>query len=143
MAADAQDGSAIELIAAVRPFLIYVLELNALPDAKRPAPESARAQLNRAMESSFRKIEAFGLSSVSVRAVRYALVAFADEFMQLEPGRYQDYWSRHTFQAEQFDEALAGVHFFDRLAELRREADDRVSAVYYLCLLLGFRGKYR
>jgi type VI secretion system protein ImpK len=43
-----------------------------------------------------------------------------------------------------FDQSLAGETFYDRLAQVR--ADKRrhgVLLVYYLCMLFGYRGKYR
>jgi type VI secretion system protein ImpK len=81
-----------------------------------------------------------------VQDVKFALVAFLDETV-LSPQNnfpYREEWERKPLQLEYFKEHLAGVKFFERLdrmlADIEAEAD--VVEVYYLCLLLGFKGKY-
>src|SRR4029079_8990640 len=48
-------------------------------------------------------------------------------------------------QLEYFGEQLAGVKFFERLDEMLKQVETEadVVEVYYLCLLLGFKGKYK
>lgn len=48
-------------------------------------------------------------------------------------------------QLSQFGDHLAGENFFTRLEDLRAQGAPRLPSleVYYLCLLLGFEGKYR
>jgi len=54
-------------------------------------------------------------------------------------------WEKFPLQLEYFGEQLAGVKFFEKLDEfikaIKTEAD--VVEVYYLCMLLGFKGKYK
>jgi type VI secretion system protein ImpK len=53
-------------------------------------------------------------------------------------------WELLPLQYNYFSEALAGTRFFDRLDNLlkRAEAEADVVEIYYLCLLLGCKGKY-
>jgi type VI secretion system protein ImpK len=54
-------------------------------------------------------------------------------------------WEQLPLQLEHFREHLAGVKFFERLDALLEHPETEsadVVEVYYLCLLLGFKGKY-
>jgi type VI secretion system protein ImpK len=74
---------------------------------------------------------------------RYALVALIDETALHCEGVLREYWLPRLLQTRFFQENQAGEGFFERLAALR--LDGKRSAllrVFYLCLLLGFKGKY-
>lgn len=74
----------------------------------------------------------------------YALVALIDEMAVNQDGMIKDYWQPRLLQLKFFNENVAGDGFFDRLSTLRGDPKQaRVLRVYYLCLLFGFRGKYR
>lgn len=79
-----------------------------------------------------------------VSAAKFALAAFVDEMVLSSgwPGREQ--WADEPLQLLFFDTSLAGAGFFDRLDELRARdgTSPDVLGVYYLCLALGFKGKY-
>lgn len=74
----------------------------------------------------------------------YALVALIDETAVNQDGAINDYWQPRLLQTRYFSENNAGDGFFDRLRSLRGDSKNaRVLRVYYLCMLFGFRGKYR
>ena len=81
-----------------------------------------------------------------IRDVKFALVAFIDETVLSPKNNFplRPDWERNPLQLVYFEEHLAGVKFFERLDEMLRdaEANGDVLEVYYLCLLLGFKGKY-
>ena len=59
-------------------------------------------------------------------------------------GALRDFWMPRLLQMRYFNENVAGEAFFERLAAIRRDPTrSDVLRVYYLCLLFGFRGKYR
>jgi type VI secretion system protein ImpK len=68
--------------------------------------------------------------------VKYALAAFADEVIYHSnwPGRTQ--WLNNPLQLQFFQENTAGDGFFQR-------GRDHVTQIYFLCLALGFQGKFR
>lgn len=130
--------------AVVRPFLIAIAELQQLSQERRPPGEIAHKEVRRFLDDTVSKAAAVGLSQEDQQDLRFALVAFADEMMQLTPGRFQEFWSSHLLQEVYFDSSLAGEVFYERIAPIR--ADRRrhnVLLVYYLCMLFGYRGKYR
>ena len=74
----------------------------------------------------------------------YALVALIDETAVNADGAINEYWQPRLLQTRYFSENNAGDGFFDRLSSLRSDIKNaRVLRVYYLCMLFGFRGKYR
>ena len=76
--------------------------------------------------------------------VKYALAAFADEVIYHSswPGRTQ--WLNNPLQLQFFHENTAGDGFYSRLDSLHAQRGrDHVTQVYFLCLALGFQGKFR
>jgi type VI secretion system protein ImpK len=76
--------------------------------------------------------------------VKYALAAFADEviYHSTWPGRTQ--WLNNPLQLQFFQENTAGDGFFERLDNLHAtRGRDHVTQIYFLCLSLGFQGKFR
>jgi type VI secretion system protein ImpK len=81
-----------------------------------------------------------------IRDVKFALVAFIDETV-LSPRNnfpFRSEWEREPLQLMHFEEHLAGMKFFEKLDAMAQDVETNVDVieVYYLCLLLGFKGKY-
>jgi type VI secretion system protein ImpK len=84
------------------------------------------------------------VAAVDAADARYAVVALIDETVMRHEGPLREYWSNRPLQTQFFEENLAGERFFERLAALRSDTKRRaVLRIFYLCLLLGFRGKYQ
>lgn len=85
------------------------------------------------------------LDASEVEEIKFALSAFCDEVVMSSqwPSRFD--WMAQPLQLEYFGESNGGERFFARLITLR-EKGDQASIValetYYLCLLLGFQGKF-
>jgi len=88
---------------------------------------------------------AAGVDAVAVDNVRFAVVALLDETVLSVPGECRDHWLSQPLQLELFGEALAGEEFYRRLERILGDSTGNTDAleVYYLCLCLGFEGKYR
>jgi len=100
--------------------------------------ESCRAATDKAL--------AAGYNANDARDATFAVVAFLDEsVLNSQNPIFQD-WLRKPLQEELFGTHIAGEVFFQRLAELlgRNDSADLADMLefYYLCLLLGFCGKY-
>ena len=81
---------------------------------------------------------------VQVQSVKFALASFVDETVLTNDFPLRDEWEKYPLQLQYFGEHLAGVKYFERLDELVKnpEANAEVIEVYYLCMLLGYKGKY-
>ena len=78
------------------------------------------------------------------KLAKFALAAFVDETVLTNDFPLKDEWEKYPLQLEYFGEQLAGVKFFERLEAMLKQIEAAVDAVevYYVCLLLGFKGKY-
>jgi type VI secretion system protein ImpK len=103
-------------------------------------------ELRRSVDTLLRQMEQVGASrgyrEGQLQNAKFALAAFVDESVLAGP--LKEEWEKYPLQLEYFREALAGTKFFERLDTLlkRAETEADVVEVYYLCLLLGFKGKY-
>jgi type VI secretion system protein ImpK len=88
---------------------------------------------------------AINLPAESVDMAKYAMVALLDETVLSLPGICRDHWITSPLQLEYFGNNLAGEEFFRRLDKLLIEPEKQKSVIgiFYLCLSLGFEGKYK
>jgi type VI secretion system protein ImpK len=86
-----------------------------------------------------------GYKERQVQDAKFALAAFVDETVLTARFPMREDWEKHPLQLEYFGEHLAGVTFFNRLDELLKSPANEADAieVYYLCLVLGYKGKYK
>ena len=108
--------------------------------------EAFRAHIKQALRVSEQEARSGGCSSEDVRQAIFALVAFLDESALCSRNPAFADWARLPLQAELFGHQLAGEVFFQELNTTLARDDSSQTAdmleVYYLCLLLGFKGRY-
>jgi type VI secretion system protein ImpK len=104
-----------------------------------------RQVVQRLLEEMEQQGKKFKYSDRQIKAAKFALAAFVDETLLSNEFSFREEWEKFPLQLEYFDEHLAGHTFFTRLEELLKHVDTEadVVEVYYLCLLLGFNGKYK
>lgn len=109
------------------------------------SPETLRAQLGEMFNMARLEARQRGIPEDATSQARYAVAAFLDEMILSVPSPHREAWSARPLQYEFFQEQVAGVEFFNRLSTLRQSFDLQrdVIEVFYLCLLLGFEGKYK
>jgi len=87
-----------------------------------------------------------GYASDDVKLAAFAVVAFLDESVLTSGNPVFSTWSRMTMQHELFGQHMAGETFFQYVQQLlsRRDSVETVDVleVYYLCMLVGYRGRY-
>lgn len=85
------------------------------------------------------------IEQADVDAAVFALVAFLDETIINSEWSQKDLWMVRLLQEELFSLNTAGNEFFSRLEQLRQRPQmyAEVLEVYYLCMALGFKGKYQ
>lgn len=79
-----------------------------------------------------------------IQTARFALVVFIDEAIANSPWSQKETWMALPLQLELYGIFTGGNDFFVKLDQLRQRARENIEAleVYYLCLVLGFKGKY-
>lgn len=85
------------------------------------------------------------IPSSDIKDARFAIVAFLDEAIVGSNWAGRVAWVAKPLQVQLYGKAVAGEEFFERLNMLKADAALRndVLEVYYLCLALGFKGKYQ
>src|SRR6476619_6489474 len=85
-----------------------------------------------------------GVPQADVDDIRSALAGLVDELVLSKGGPLREFWLTRLLQFRYFGENIAGDAFFERLTALRRDPTRTdVLRVYYLCLMFGFRGRFR
>src|SRR5690606_16404323 len=116
-------------------------QLGTAPDL--PAPEVLRQRINATFDALNNRAAQAGIPSGDAMEAIYALAAFMDEQILRSPWPARQQWMAQPLQLVYFRENTAGEGFFDRLAALESDSERiHVVEIYYLCMALGFRGKY-
>ncbi len=91
-----------------------------------------------------REAKEAGIDSEDIQSAIFALVAFIDETIISSEWGGKDTWLAKPLQLEFFNRYDAGEEFFNRLEQLRQRPHykSNLLEIYYLCLALGFKGKY-
>jgi len=86
-----------------------------------------------------------GIDNEKIRLAKFALVAFLDETIISSDWEEKDEWLQEPLQIKLFDTFNAGEEFFINLSNLRQRTSSNkdILEIYYLCLSLGFKGKYQ
>ena len=93
----------------------------------------------RGLESKARQAD---VPQEDVQQAKYAVAAFIDEMILTSQWSLKDSWADKPLQLAYFNDFAAGEEFYNRIDALRAAKKNSVIEVYYLCLALGFRGKY-
>lgn len=108
--------------------------------------EVFRGQVLQAIRVATQNAKARGYTDEDIQLAVFAVAAFLDEsILNLRKPVFQE-WVRKPLQEELFGRHVAGEMFFDNLQALLGRRDSQELAdlleVYYLCVLLGYLGKY-
>jgi type VI secretion system protein ImpK len=139
-----------DLVSLASPALEVVLRLRAGLEA--PSPDELRDRVDEMLRELEQGGKNLRYSPELVQSVKYALASFIDETVLDPASPLRDEWEKHALQLKHFGDQHAGIKFFERLEELLRRAGQNADAeapkfaeaaeVYYLCLILGFKGRY-
>ncbi len=130
-----------DLIAFAGPVFDLILRLK----AGIVAPSNDLRPKIAAMLTDFEnRAERYRFSSKITQVAKFALAAFVDETVLSSNFNLKDEWEKNPLQLEYFGESLAGNKFFEKLAAMNKQVDVTADAVeiYYVCMLLGFKGRY-
>jgi type VI secretion system protein ImpK len=109
--------------------------------------QSFRQHTQDALRAAATQAMAAAYAGEDVRLATFVTVAFLDESVLNSQNPIFADWLRKPLQEELFKTHLAGEKVFEHLDEILARPDSTDLAdlleVHYLCLLLGFRGKYR
>ncbi len=123
-----------ELVAYVNYFLKGL-------DQKQPPFEQVKTDIHRLLEESKSKALAAGISEQDYDLARFAICAWIDEAILSSKWKGKGQWQREQLQRLYYGTTDAGELFFEKLNAIGLQQRD-VREVYYLCLAMGFTGRY-
>ena len=131
-----------DLVTFAGPILDLVLRLKA--GIVAPSHE-LRPQVAGMLEDFEKRAERYRFNHKIVQVSKFALAAFVDETVLMNNFPLRDEWEKYALQLELFGEQLAGNKFFEKLSAMLKQIEVTQDAVeiYYICMLLGFKGRYQ
>jgi type VI secretion system protein ImpK len=108
----------------------------------QPSHEQTRREIAALLEQEKATLRREGLPDRDYQDAAFAVVAWADEtILKHSSWTHHAEWNTLPLQLEYFQTRNAGEEFFERLERLRPEQKS-IRDVYYVCLGLGFSGRY-
>ena len=132
------------LIAAAAPLLAAAVRI-AGGRGRAPDPDQLRRHMVEAVREFEKRALATGLDTRSLRAARYALCATVDDLVLSTPWGSASSWGAQTLVSIFHNEVSGGERFFDILDQMQKDLGhhSEVVELMYLCMALGFEGRYR
>lgn len=130
-----------DLIAFAGPIFDLILRLKA--GIVAPSNE-LRPQIASMLTDFEKRAERYRFNHKIVQVSKFALASFVDETVLTNNFPLRNEWEKYPLQLEYFGEQLAGNKFFDKLKAMLKQIKITQDAVevYYICMLLGFKGRY-
>ncbi|MEQ8787643.1 MAG: DotU family type IV/VI secretion system protein [Pirellulaceae bacterium] len=129
-----------EFARAVDPVIAYVVGLlDRIRDDKPVDVEQQRAAIVSLLERGGAVVG----EGRSWQLAKYALVSWIDEMLVETPWSDRDWWSNNVLEVELFNTRLCFEQFFVWGREAAALEHRDALEVYYVCVVLGFRGLYR
>lgn len=107
--------------------------------------EQLRHDINSQIEQFDNKLNEQGKTQEVALTARYLLCCLLDELVLRTPWGIQSSWSRQTLLSKYHNETSGGEKFFVIVNKLMEQAQRNIDLIElsYLCLSVGFRGKYQ
>lgn len=107
-------------------------------------PDRLRQQVKSFLEKLERNCADAGYREKDVESAMFAIVACLDETIISSTWTHKSAWRDHPLQIDLYQNYNAGEAFFERLGQMlkRPSAHAEVLEIYYLCMVLGFKGQY-
>lgn len=131
------------LVAAANPLLDLAPQLHAT--LQHGDPSGLREYLAENIKAFERRAKAAGIAPEKVIGARYALCTLLDETAASTPWGGSGIWARHSLLVMFHNETWGGEKFFQLLSKLAENpaANRDLLEFLYVCLALGFEGRYR
>ena len=125
---------------AIDPVMLHVLGLlDRISRDERPSPADERLRIRALIDQA----EALLGASEQWRLGKYALASWADEMLVDAPWDGRDWWSNNVLEIQFFNTRKAYDQFFIYAEEASGLPGKDALEVFYVCVILGFRGLYR
>jgi type VI secretion system protein ImpK len=124
----------IELIA-------YIIYFQKTVAGKQSSYEQVKADILQLLTQSESYLKKGGFTQEDYDSARFMICAWADETILSSSWGQKQQWQKEQLQRLYYHTTEAGEEVFERLNTLGLQQRE-VREVYYLCLALGFKGRY-
>jgi type VI secretion system protein ImpK len=121
--------------------LAYVSQLTKTAEGTQASFQQVRERVVQLLTRSERCVELGQVPREDFDMARFAVCAWVDEVLLSSAWEQKHLWLREQLQRVYFGTTDAGEEFFQRLNGLGLQQRE-VREVYYLCLALGFTGRF-
>lgn len=131
------------LVKAASPLLAAMVRVRGR--VQHPDPDGVRRGIAEAVRQFEQRALTTGMDTKSLRAARYALCATFDDLVLSTPWGSHSAWTTQSLTSMFHNEVSGGERFFDILEQMQQEMGRHgdVVELMFLCLSLGFEGRYR
>jgi len=123
------------------PLVAYVAYFQQKAATKQPPFEQVKGDIQRLLSESEMLVRKGAFSQDDYDQARFMVCAWVDEAILASPWNQKGMWQREQLQRLYYNTTDAGEEVFERLNALGFHQQD-VREVYYLCLALGFKGRF-
>ncbi|MEW5801058.1 MAG: DotU family type IV/VI secretion system protein [bacterium] len=121
--------------------IVYTAYMLRQGDKNQPSIDQVKADIQRFLSRSEECVKKHSLSMEDYDMARFAICAWIDEAILNSSWEGKGLWQKEQLQRIYYRTADAGEEFFERLNTIGLHQKE-VREVYYLCLALGFTGRY-
>jgi type VI secretion system protein ImpK len=119
----------------------YVIFFQKMVNTRQLSYDQVKSDILRLLSQSEEPIKRGLFSQEDYETGRFAICAWIDEAILNSSWNQRHQWQREQLQRHYYNTTEAGEEFFERLNSLGPHQRE-VREVYYLCLALGFLGRY-
>ncbi len=129
-----------EFAAAVDNLFLYVLDLlERIERQEEPAASDERIRIRGRIERAEAKLG----RRQDWELAKYALVAWIDDMLIEAPWQGRHWWKENALEFEVFNSSNAFTAFYTKANDASALTKKDALEVFYICVVLGFRGLYR
>jgi type VI secretion system protein ImpK len=125
---------------AVDPVILHILQLlDRIARGESPSPQDERLKVRALLD----RAEALVGRGPEWELAKYALASWIDEVLLETPWAGQEWWNNNVLEVEIFNTRLCNEQFYVKAQEASTLTRRDALEVFYVCVVLGFRGLYR
>lgn len=127
----------------VGPIFQHVIDFqDRLEQGDHPALEAEREHILTLLEESTQRARTARELSADFELAKYALVYWIDEVLINSTWTHAEAWRKQILEWDFYRENVGGDRFFEKAREGEELSNTDALETFYLCVALGFRGKY-
>ncbi len=125
------------------PIFQYAIDFQqGLHEGSHPELNEVKGELRVLFDEAERQAAVARDLSADFALAKHALVYWIDEVLINSSWNHAADWRDHILEWDFYHERLGGEKFYDKSEEAERLAGSDPLEVFYLCVALGFQGKY-